>query len=43
VPWGFQSNAIRSTAFSSFLTVCPTLPFSFFNLGFYWCFSCRLP
>jgi hypothetical protein len=23
VPWGFQSNAIRSTAFSSFLIVCP--------------------
>jgi hypothetical protein len=23
VPWGFQSNAILSTAFSSFLIVCP--------------------
>jgi hypothetical protein len=23
VPWGFQSNAIRSTAVSSFLIVCP--------------------
>jgi hypothetical protein len=44
VPWGFQSNAILSTAFSSFLIVCPMhFHFRFFNLEFCWFFSCCLP